>query len=141
MVDPDVDDEIYIKDINSFPTKCVIKRNQNYDPKLHPKYLLAKNQENFNIIFAMLQASNPELCEPVWGLISKLPRNESVIESLKTLEFVQSGAADGWLQLLDPQAIFKLLYCLQIISSEFMNVAVPTRDDEMYDDDAMNAEF
>jgi len=75
---------------------------------LHPKYLLSKNQENFNVIFSMLQASSPELCEPVWALISKLPQNESVIESLKTLDFVR--ACDGsieaiqaaWTSLLNP---------------------------------------
>ena len=84
-VDPDIDDEKYFKDYNGLPTKCIIKRNPNYDPLLHPKFLLAKNQENFNVIFAMLQASSPDLCEPVWALISKLPVNQSVIESLKSL--------------------------------------------------------
>ena len=100
----------------------------------------------------MLWASEPELCEPVWALIAKLPRNESVIDSLKTLEFIKSvtpaaGAArdeaaitTAWNSLLDPQAIFKLLYCLQIMSSQFMNVALPQRDDELYDED-MNQEF
>ena len=36
--------------------------------------------------------------------------------------------------MLDPQAIFKLLYCLQIMQQEFMNVELPQRD-ELYDDD------
>ena len=42
--------------------------------------------------------------------------------------------------MLDPQAIFKLLYCLQIMQSDFMNVALPQRDDDLYDED-MNQEF
>ena len=62
----------------------------------------------------MLWASESELCEPVWALIAKLPRNESVIDSLKTLEFIKSvtpaaGAARdeaaiamAWNSLLDP---------------------------------------
>ena len=81
------------------------------------------------MIFSMLWASEPELSEPVWALIAKLPKNESVIDSLKTLQFIKSvtpaaGAARdeaaitaAWNSLLDPQAIFKLLYCLQIMSS------------------------
>ena len=104
------------------------------------------------MIFSMLWASEPELSEPVWALIAKLPKNESVIDSLKTLQFIKSvtpaaGAARdeaaitaAWNSLLDPQAIFKLLYCLQIMSSQFMNVALPQRDDELYDED-MNQEF
>mmetsp|Transcript_15515 Transcript_15515/g.21028 ORF Transcript_15515/g.21028 Transcript_15515/m.21028 type:complete len:132 (-) Transcript_15515:47-442(-) len=47
MIDPDIDDDKYIRDINQLPKKFSIERNTNYDPALHPKYLLAKNQENF----------------------------------------------------------------------------------------------
>ena len=103
----------------------------------------------------MLWANSPELCESVWALIAKLPKNQSVIESLKTLKFIKdveksSAAAGGtrdeaaisaaWSSMLDPQAIFKLLYCLQIMQYEFMNVALPQREDDLYDDD-MNQEF
>ena len=42
---------------------------------------------------------------------------------------------------MDPQAIFKLLYCLQIMQTQFMNVALPQREDELYDDDNINQEF
>lgn len=37
----------------------------------------------------MLWAGEPELCEPVWALISKLPKNESIIENLRTLKFIK----------------------------------------------------
>lgn len=126
-VDPDVDDDKYMKDLNGTPSKCSIKRNANYNPQQHPKYLLSKNQDNFQVIFSMLWANSPELCESVWALIAKLPKNQSVIESLKTLKFIKdveksSAAAGGtrdeaaisaaWSSMLDPQAIFKLLYCL-----------------------------
>ena len=73
----------------------------------------------------MLKASSPKLCEPVWALISRLPVNESLVESLKTLRFVknvkqqpimnQQAITAQWKSLLDPQAIFKLLYILQIM--------------------------
>jgi len=42
---------------------------------------------------------------------------------------------------MDPQSVFKLLYCLQIMQSEFMNVSLPSRDEELYDDEEMNQEF
>ena len=32
IVDPDIDDDRYIKDINAFADKCTIKRNPAYDP-------------------------------------------------------------------------------------------------------------
>ena len=46
VVNPDVDDDTYIKDVQML-NKCTIKRNPNYERDLHPKYLLAKNQQNF----------------------------------------------------------------------------------------------
>ena len=55
-VDPDIDDEVYIKDIpdiddevQKYPNylKVTIKKNPHYERDLHPKFLLAKNQENF----------------------------------------------------------------------------------------------
>ena len=66
----------------------------------------------------MLQSGAPQLCEPVWTLIQKLPKNESVIDGLRTLTFIKdvmqqpaaaaSGAdlakaqAAAWSTLLDP---------------------------------------
>ena len=93
-------------------------------------------------------AGSPELSEPVWALISKLPKNESIIDNLRTLKFIKDVTPAGdpaavkaaWISLLEPSAIFKLLYCLQIMQTEFMNVALPQRDDDLYDDD-MNQEL
>lgn len=109
-VDPDIDDDRYIKDMNGYPTKCTIKRNQNYERELHPKYQLAKNEEHFSVIFSMLWAGSPELSEPVWALISKLPKNESVIDNLRTLKFIKEVTPVGdpvavtaaWNGLLEP---------------------------------------
>ena len=39
----------------------------------------------------MLQGSSPELCEPVWGLISKLPQNKSVIRDFEGFKFLGEG--------------------------------------------------
>ena len=89
LVDPDVDDDRYIKDLNPIPQKVTIRRSLSYEPAAHPKYLLAKNQDNFQVIFSMLWTSAPDLCESVWSLIAKLPKNENVIESLKTLKFIR----------------------------------------------------
>lgn len=51
-----------------------------------------------------------------------------------------AAISNAWRSLLDPNAIFKLLYCLQIILQQFINVSLPSRDEELYDDD-MNNEF
>lgn len=59
IVDPDIDDDKYLKDVaQHLPKKFLIQRNLHYEPTLHPKNLLAKN-ENFSIIFSMLRSSSP----------------------------------------------------------------------------------
>ena len=37
----------------------------------------------------MLQSGSPLLYEPVWTLIQKLPKNEAVIEGLRSLTIVK----------------------------------------------------
>ena len=42
IVDPDIDDDKYLKDVQQqLPKKFRIERNQNYEPSIHPKFLLA----------------------------------------------------------------------------------------------------
>lgn len=91
LIDPDIEDDKYLKDINGLSHKALIKRNNAYQPQLHPKFILAKEQQHFSTIFSMLQGSSPELCIPVWSLINKLPQNPSVIESLQSLDFVRGA--------------------------------------------------
>ena len=75
IVDPDEDDDRYAKESPALLQKAVIRRNPDYDPAMHPKFLIAENQDYFNAIFQMLQGSSPELCESVWSLINKLPQS------------------------------------------------------------------
>ena len=48
IIDPDIEDDYYLKDVSQhFSKKIAIERNHLYEPRLHPKFLLAKNQDNF----------------------------------------------------------------------------------------------
>ena len=47
------------------------------------------------------------------------------------------AAKAAWTSLLNPKAIFKLLYCLQIMQQQFLNAELPDREDEeLYDGQA-----
>lgn len=75
----------------------------------------------------MLQGSSPELCESVWSLINKLPQNKSVIRDFEGFKFLGEGQdpSQAWSAMLDSRAVFKLLYCLRIMTSHFMNLLPP----------------
>ena len=85
--------------------------NQNYDKKGHPKYLLAQNQQYFELLFALLAKSSPALVEPVWELLQKLPVNAKLHQDISSLQ----GAQEGWDSLLDSRSTHKLLYSLKIV--------------------------
>jgi hypothetical protein len=103
---------------------------------MHPKYLLSESQENFQIIFQMLELSEASLLEPVWSLISKLPENRDVIDGFNTLDFVRRCQTpelrqQAWVSLLNPAATFKQLYCIEIINNKFMSAKLPKTSENM----------
>lgn len=85
--------------------------NPAYDKKGHPKYLVAQNQEYFEMLLTLLAMGQSELVEPVWGLLEKLPVNSKLHDDIKDLR----GTDQGWDSLLDPHSTAKLLYSLKII--------------------------
>ena len=72
IVDPDEDDDRYVKDSGLFQ-QVVIFKNANYDSNAHPKFLISGNQEYFDKLFYLLSMENPTLIEPTWELLSKIP--------------------------------------------------------------------
>lgn len=85
--------------------------NSTYDKQGHPKYLVARNQGYFELLFALLAKNSPSLVEPVWELLQKLPVNAKLHQDISQLQ----GAKEGWNSLLDSRSTHKLLYSLKII--------------------------
>lgn len=75
----------------------------------------------------MLQGSSPKLCEAVWSLINKLPQNKRIIEDFEGFKFLGAGqdAQQAWSAMIDSRAVFKLLYCLGIMTTHFLNIPRP----------------
>jgi hypothetical protein len=110
LVDPDEDDDRYVKDHGMSP-QIYLLPNQAYDKQGHPKYLVAENQQYFELLFALLAKSSASLVEPVWELLQKLPVNAKLHEDISQLHETK----EGWNSLLDSRSTHKLLYSLKII--------------------------
>lgn len=110
VVDPDEDDERYVKD-HGMSAQIVLFPNPLYDKQGHPKHLIAAKQEYFELLFALLAKSTQKLVEPVWELLQKLPVNHKLHTDIKELR----GAQESWDSLLDSSSAHKLLYSLKII--------------------------
>ena len=67
-VDPDEDDDKYVRDHGMSPQMYLLP-NQAYDKLGHPKYLVAQNQQYFDLLFSLLAQSSAVLLEPVWELL------------------------------------------------------------------------
>lgn len=114
LVDPDEDDDMYVRDHGMSQTIACV-HNPLYKKAEHPKFLLAQNREYFDLLFYLLspQASgSSKLVEPVWELLQQLPVNKELHERIKRLEGVQE---QGWSSLLDAGSTSKLMYSLRII--------------------------
>lgn len=110
LVDPDEDDDRYVKDHGMSPQIRLLP-NPAYDKQGHPKYLVAQNQQHFELLFALLAKSSAKLVEPVWDLLQKLPVNAKLHQDISLLQ----GAQEDWNRLLDSRSTHKLLYSLKII--------------------------
>ena len=114
LVDPDEDDDQYVRDHGMSQTiHCV--HNPLYKKTEHPKFLLAQNKAHFALLFFLLSphaSGSSKLVEPVWELLQKLPVNKELLEAIKKLEGVQEN---GWSSLLDSASTSKLMYSLKII--------------------------
>ena len=75
VIDPELEDEKLMRDIPGMFQTVQLKRNLNYNPLSHPKFLISNNQQNFERIFDMLQNSSQAKADQVWDLIQKLPVN------------------------------------------------------------------
>ena len=84
VVDPDEDDERYVKDHGMSP-QIFLYPNPHYDRQGHPKHLIAAQQDYFELLFALLAKSSQKLVEPVWELLQKLPVNHKLHADIKEL--------------------------------------------------------
>lgn len=110
IVDPDEDDDRYVKD-HGIGSQIFLTKNASYDKQGHPKHLIAGKQEYFELIFTLLAKGTQKVIEPVWALLQKLPVNKNLQADIKELR----GAQESWDRLLDSSSAHRLLYCLKII--------------------------
>ena len=82
-----------------------------------PRELLAN--EYFAQLFDVLALHNDDVVRDTWALLSLLPVNRDIKESLYTLGGTLGSDATevAWDELLDRHAVLKLLYALQIIDT------------------------
>ena len=124
IIDPELEDDKYLRDYQTtgmFNT-VLLKRNTQYNPLSHPKFLISNNQEYFQRIFDMLDTSSQTKADQVWDLIQKLPINQLLQRNLCTFEPMQESKA-AWQQIFSPNSIFNLYYCLKILNTNFKNDA------------------
>ena len=77
FVNAEVDDDKYVKEFGMSQT-IYLFANNNYVKTEHPKFLIEKDKDLFELIFYLLtkQANLPSLVEPVWALLQELPVNK-----------------------------------------------------------------
>ncbi|KAL6077589.1 USP domain-containing protein [Balamuthia mandrillaris] len=96
--------------------------------EISPSFFLSNNQAYFDQLFELLNIPNID-AEKVWEILTKLPTNERLLETLRTLEGLTEGSGPDWDQLLNPQTLYKMLYCLQIIDSLMVPSQQPTEQE------------
>jgi len=68
----------------------LIQKNSQYNPENHPKYLIAKKQENYDKLFTLLSKdTKSHLIEGTWELLQKLPVNQKLNQEIKELSGMQ----------------------------------------------------
>jgi hypothetical protein len=84
-VDPDEDDDRYLKEFG-FVQSIIIQKNTQYNKDNHPKFLISKKQENYDKLFSLLSKdSKSHLIEATWDLLQKLPVNQKLHQEIKEL--------------------------------------------------------
>jgi hypothetical protein len=82
----------------------MLTKNIFFDPSVHPKLIIAANQDYYDRLFSLLSTHKPSLIEPAWEL---------------------SENNENWKKILDPMSTNKLLYSLKIISQIHSNKKDP----------------
>ena len=75
--------------------------------------MIANRDQNFNMIFDLLNLNVAEISVPVWKLINLIPVNRLKLDQMRQLQYQENP---DWEQILDSKSMFKLLYALQIIN-------------------------
>jgi hypothetical protein len=91
LIDPEIDDDKFMKDFSGMFSHVAIKRNISYDPALHPKLLISENLEYFERIFDMLKTSQVSKLDSIYDLFVKLPVNKTLKESFVSLQKVKEA--------------------------------------------------
>jgi hypothetical protein len=121
VIHPYADDDKYIRDFpGQFQQNIFIKRNPEYEPANHPKFLLSNNEKHFAQIFNMLKTAPLQDLDSIYDLFTKLPVNENLRNDFKNLDKVSGTKSPeqkqaAWSELLDPSSTFRLMYCISII--------------------------
>ena len=95
------------RDLRKHVPKFLLPCPRTKEEQMYGQKLLTTNERYFDILFTLLESENTSVIDMAWKLLMKLPMNpklKSRIASLHEKEEV------NWKQLLDPNAMLKLLY-------------------------------
>ena len=100
----------------------------NCNKLLMPRYLIAKNQEFFKVIF-QLQDEEDLIAKEASKFLSIITTNPVIFKNLILLEkILESSKNEGvWNEYLDKDNFYKLLYSLQIVESFFEDFELGTQ--------------
>lgn len=68
VIDPETDDDKFMKDFSGMFSDIQIRKNPNYMPMYHPKHLISENQVYFEKIFGMFKTSAVEKLDQLYAL-------------------------------------------------------------------------
>ena len=86
--------------------------------------VLSNKKEYFDLLFRLLGTGNNLLSSKIWKLLTLLPVNTDLYESIKSFH-------SDWNELLNPHCFYKLLYSLQIINSFIIPPGHPVTREEI----------
>lgn len=93
------------------------KKMQQPDAPVRLSHMLSNNSDYFELLFRLMEIGKTEISSKIWALLNRIPTNEGIHHSIKTLEVPETQFQINWDSLLDPNCMYKLLYSLQIIDS------------------------
>jgi len=76
--------------------------------EIPPSKFLFDNNDYFDLLFELLNHNNIDR-DRVWDILTELPTNPVIEQTLRTLQ------SPDWSELINPHSLYKMLYCLQII--------------------------
>ena len=105
------------RDLRKHVPKFLLPCPRTKEEQMYGQKLLTTNERYFDILFTLLESENTSVIDMAWKLLMKLPMNPKLKSRIASLHEKQDV---NWKQLLDPNAMLKLLYSLQVVEKMLM---------------------